>query len=139
MLSELSSSQKTGEPKRRWFRSERFDLIVWMTEKDMVWGFQLCYGRGRQERALTWTSEHGYSHDRIDDGEGNPTKNQTPILVPDGVFPAREILAGFTGEASAIDSMIRHFVVERLVSLAERSAGANSAVPADAAKGPPRG
>lgn len=138
MLTELSSSQKTGEPKRRWFRSEHFELIVWITENERVWGFQLCYGRDRGQRALTWTSEHGYSHDRIDDGEGNPTKNQTPMLIPDGVFPAREILDGFVGEAAAIDSMIRDFVVERLVSLVKRSALANSAAPADAAKGPPR-
>jgi hypothetical protein len=56
MLTELSSSKKTGEPKRRWFRSERFDLIVWLTEYERVWGFQLCYRHGGEERALTWTS-----------------------------------------------------------------------------------
>ena len=139
MLSELSSSQKTGEPKRRWFRSERFDLIVWMTENGKVWGFQLCYGRGRQERALTWTAERGYSHDRIDDGEGNPTKNQTPTLIPDGAFPVRKVLEGFAREAVVIDPMIRDAVVERLVTLERKSAEANSTVPADAAKGPPRG
>jgi hypothetical protein len=125
MLTELSSRQKTGEPKRRWFRSERFELIVWITENETVWGFQLCYDRGRGERALTWTFEHGYSHDRIDDGEGNPTKNQTPILMPDGVFPAREILEGFADEADAIDSSIRDFVIERLAPLARRSATVN--------------
>jgi hypothetical protein len=138
MLRELSSNQRAGEPKRRWFRSEKFDLIVWM-EKDKVWGFQLCYDRDRQERALTWTSEHGYSHDRIDDGEGNPTKNQTPILVPDGAFPARKILEAFTSEAVGIDPMIRDTVVERLVALYERSGAASATVPADAAKGPRRG
>jgi hypothetical protein len=120
MLAELPSSQNAGEPRRRWFTSECFDLIVWMTGKGAVWGFQLCYGRGREERALTWTSEHGYSHDRIDDGEGNPTKNRTPILLPDGAFPARGILAEFVSEADAIDATIRDAVVERLVALAGR-------------------
>lgn len=120
MLTELSSSQKMGEPKRRWFRSERFDLIVWVTEEGGVWGFQLCYGHGGRERALTWTSEGGYSHDRIDDGEGSPTKNRTPILVSDGPFPVGKVLEGFISEAVAIDPMIRDFVVERLVALEKR-------------------
>jgi len=133
MLIELSSAQKPGELKRRWFQSERFDLVVWVTENESVRGFQLVYNRGGDERALTWTANEGYSLDRIDDGEANPTKNQTPILVPDGAFPARVILAGFTDESNAIDSMIRDFVVERLVSLTERRPGASPP------KGLPRG
>jgi len=43
----------TDEPKRsvrddydrRWISDDYFDLIVWYDRKDMVHGFQLCYGK----------------------------------------------------------------------------------------------
>jgi hypothetical protein len=114
MLKELPSSQRQGEPKRRWFQSDALDLIVWLTEGEGIWGFQLCYDRGREERVLTWTAEAGYSHDRIDDGEGNPIKNQTPILIPDGTFPGRRVLDELVSETRGIDPRIRAFVVERV-------------------------
>jgi len=87
-LKEISSSDEKGGLRRKWFSDANWDLIVWLSGPGEIWGFQLCYDRARDERALTWTRETGYSHDRIDDGEGNPTKNRTPVLVPNGVFPA---------------------------------------------------
>lgn len=115
-MKELAASRKQGEPKRRWFHGQRLDLIVWLSEEGGISGFQLCYDRGRTERALTWTREGGYSHDRIDDGEGDPTKNQTPILMPDGRFPARAILEELANEAWTVDPGIRRFVVEQVAA-----------------------
>lgn len=44
---------------------EYFELIVWFADDSTIWGFQLCYDRGRSERAFTWTAADGYSHNRI--------------------------------------------------------------------------
>ncbi len=43
MLRELKQvRQHKGEPRRRWFNDDYFDLIVWFSEKDSISGFQLC-------------------------------------------------------------------------------------------------
>ncbi|MFI5367047.1 MAG: hypothetical protein ACHQ4J_15650 [Candidatus Binatia bacterium] len=76
--------------------------------------FQLCYDRRHGEQALTWTHDGGFSHHGIDDGEGNPAKNQTPILVADGAFPRDEILQLLVNEAEEIDAWIRELVVEKI-------------------------
>ena len=75
---------------RRWIADEYFDLIVWYEAAGAIHGFQLCYDKPGRERALTWTRERGFSHTAIDSGESRPTANRTPILVPDGVFPAQD-------------------------------------------------
>ena len=54
MLAEVEHvRQRAGEPRRRWFASDDLDLIVWLDEADRFVGFQLCYDKGRSERALT--------------------------------------------------------------------------------------
>ena len=114
MLRELPACQLPGEPRRRWFADESFDLILWFAAAGTICSFQLCYDRRHSERALTWTQDGGLSHHRIDDGEANPAKNQTPILVADGPFPRDEILRLLVNEAEDIDVWIREFVVEKI-------------------------
>jgi hypothetical protein len=111
---ELAWIEEKDGLRRRWFSDADWDLIVWLSGPGEIWGFQLCYDRARDERALTWTRETGYSHDRIDDGEGNPTKNRTPVLVPDGVFPALDIVKRFARDAGDIPPAIRDFVIDRI-------------------------
>jgi hypothetical protein len=123
MLKEMSSGRQ-AQPWRRWFTDEEFDLIVWFSRQGTPDGFQLCYDRKGHERALTWTEDAGYSHDRIDDGEGNPTKNRSPILVSDGVFPAAEVLRRFEATSSGIESHIRQFVAQKLREYASNTAKA---------------
>lgn len=112
MLKEISSP--TDKQKRRWFSDDYFDLIVWIDRNEKISGFQLCYDKHKAERALTWTKDKGYTHERIDDGEANPTKNRTPILVPDGIFGVKEITELFSKKSSAIAPDIRSFVLEKL-------------------------
>ena len=120
MLKELPTTQVPGEPPRRWFADEHFDLMVWLAEDHSVDGFQLCYDLGRSEHALTWDRRNGYHHDRIDDGESSPTRNRTPILVADGHFPVQEILSRFEDSAVQVDASIRSLVVEKIRAYAER-------------------
>ena len=133
MLKEiLKTRQITGEPRRRWFSDEVFDLIVWYAdpmsapfmaapsdggpapdadagnpgedgEEDIV-GFQLCYREWPEEKALTWLKGEGFSHNRIDQGEGRPDHHKmTPILLPDGEFDAGQVQDQFRTACAEID------------------------------------
>jgi len=123
MLKELPATQVHGEPRRRWFADEHFDLIVWLGEDDRVEGFQLCYDLGHAEHALTWDRNGGYSHDRIDDGESSPTRNRTPILVTDGHFPGSEVLSRLEASCAQVGAPIRSFVVEKIRAYTDRQRG----------------
>ncbi len=113
MLKEISPAVQKDRG-RRWFTDDYFDLIVWLGPHAAISGFQLCYDIRDAERALTWTTGKGFSHERVDAGEENPTKNKTPVLVPDGLFRSREILAHFLERSADIDPRIRSFVSDKL-------------------------
>jgi hypothetical protein len=91
------------------------DLVVWYLPEGEICGFQLCYDRGSEERALTWTPERGYVHSRVDDGERDPlSMKMTPILVPDGVFDSASVLEQFESECAELPHEVARFVTNRL-------------------------
>lgn len=111
--------QVTGQPKRRWFvdREGDLDLIVWFDDDEKPIGFQLCYDKGNGEHAAGWCRDMGFSHRRVDDGESFASmRKMTPVLEPDGFFPAEIVLQHFLAAAEAIEPAIREFVVDRLSS-----------------------
>lgn len=112
MLAEMRIAQ-AGGPVRRWFADDDLDLIVWFDTRSIS-GFQLCYDRRGNERALTWTRNEGYFHNRVDDGESAPTKNQTPILVADGSFDAETVTRAFRLHSKGMPTRIRKFVLNKL-------------------------
>lgn len=116
MLTELRNvKQIKGEPKRRWFCDSYFDLIVWFGEDEKITGFQLCYDKDTNERALTWKHSSTYTHHRVDDGEGNPGHYKaTPILIADGMFDYRTIADRFLKESTGIDRNISKFVYDKI-------------------------
>ena len=114
MLKESCSTKHPAKSTRRWFSDDYFDLIVWIDQGGAISGFQLCYDKYKKERALTWTQINGYSHERIDDGESNPSKNLSPILVPDGVCPTKEIIERFILESTGIETRLQSFIVDKL-------------------------
>lgn len=115
MLREVKDvKQLPDEPRRRWFSDEFFDLIVWYDQKGESLGFQLCYGKPSDEHAFTWLRDRGFSHDRVDDGEWSPLWNMTPILVPDGIFPAKEIAERFRENSQKVEPEIVGLVLEKL-------------------------
>lgn len=117
MLNELTARTYQDKESRRWFSDDYFDLIVWI-ENDSVKGFQLCYDKRGNERAVTWFADRGFSHERIDDGEGSPEKNQSPILVPDGKCPVAVIADSFMKRSVGIDPAVRSFVLEKIENFA---------------------
>ncbi len=114
MLKEAFLSGNPGENARRWFSDDFFDLIVRIAQDGSFSGFQLCYDKYKKERALTWTRGNGFSHERVDDGESNPSKNLSPILVPDGACPTQDIIRLFIERSEGIDPQLKSLIVDKL-------------------------
>ncbi|HEX7631183.1 MAG TPA: hypothetical protein VF388_03550 [Lacunisphaera sp.] len=107
--------QEAGDGRRRWFDDDGMELIVWLDAADQPRGFQLCYqGAGRQEHALTWRAPGGFAHNRVLSGDSRPDKNQTPILVPDGVVPWAQLRREFAARSGALEPALREFITTRL-------------------------
>lgn len=117
MLREIENTrQVSGEPRRRWFADDIFDLIVWYSPSGEKSGFQLCYRDAFEERALTWMKDKGFSHNKIDDGEGISVRyKMTPILVPDGAFDRDHILELFEAAGQEIDVDVTGYVQEKII------------------------
>jgi hypothetical protein len=118
MLKEYTNVQQiNGEPKRRWFENDYFDLIVWYADDDEIFGFQLCYDKDTIEKALTWKKSTGYTHRRIDTGEYSAMQYPaSPTLEKDGLFRKRKIADRFLKESAEIDPRIRMFVLKKIKS-----------------------
>ena len=117
MLEELENTRQVpNEGLRRWFSDSHFDLIVWEEDNGSVLGFQLCYGKGVDEHALTWRKSGGYTHHKVDDGETPGIDHKSsPILVADGQFNPAALAEEFLARSKNIDSSISELVYEKLL------------------------
>lgn len=117
MLSEVRNTRQIkNEGRRRWFTDSYFDLIVWYErEGSAIAGFQLCYDKEREERALTWRRGEGFDHKRIDDGEVTGRMKMTPVLVPDGTFDYTAVAERFRRQSETIDPEIRDLVYDKVM------------------------
>ncbi len=107
--------QVPGERRRRWFSDEVMDLTVWFDEREAPAGFELCYDKGKNERALRWSRTEGFLHERVDDGEGRPGRHKSsPVLLPDGQFDAAAVLRRFSERSREMDPQIAVFVQQAL-------------------------
>ena len=118
MLREIiNTMQVRGEPRRRWFASESFDLMVWLSEIEEVIGFQLCYGKSKSEHAVTWRAEgDSLAHMVVDDGEagGGGRYKSTPILTPCGEWDPEQLLREFLKVTDMLPEEIMDLVVRQL-------------------------
>jgi hypothetical protein len=103
-----------GEGFRRWFTDDYFDLIVWYGDDRTLIGFQLCYDKQQRERALTWTREHGFQHNRIDSGEVPGHSKMTPVIIADGAFNRDPVAERFRAACVDIDPAIGTFVFDTI-------------------------
>jgi hypothetical protein len=106
--------QKPGEPRRRWFFSHGQDLLIWFGDDGEPSGFQLCYGKYRNERAIRWKVNRGFNHYSVDDGESGAVHSETPILREEGHFAASQVLQQFIELSEKIPGEIVGFVAARL-------------------------
>lgn len=108
--------QVPGEKRRRWFSNRTMDLTVWVDDDESIAGFELCYDKGKDERALRWMRGTGFLHERVDDGEGRAGRYKaTPVLMPDGSFDAKKISRLFEENSREMDQQIAA-VVGRVLS-----------------------
>lgn len=109
--------QIDGQRRRRWFSDEYFDLIVWFEPDGRPSGFQLCYDKKGDYRALTWNEGKGYSHNLIDEGEGDfGTAKRSPILLADGAFAAEDIAGAFLAAAGGLEAALVALIREKLAA-----------------------
>lgn len=94
---------------RRWFTDSDMDLILWY-EEGLLTGFQLCYDKGRKERALTWRQRGGWDHLAIDSGDRPGGPKRTPILVADGTFQADLVGARWNQAAAGLEPSLRRWL-----------------------------
>ncbi len=120
MVREVQGARQVpGEGFRRWFTDQYFDLIVWYdgdSPDGAIAGFQLCYDKFNRERALTWRKNKGFTHEKVDDGEG-PFALQakmTPILLPDGVFDAEGVTRRLSEQSAEMDPAVARFILGTL-------------------------
>jgi hypothetical protein len=123
MLTQTKKKKVRGDYNRRWMSDDYFDLIVWYERSNAIHGFQLCYGKPRWERALTWLVDRGFTHMEVDTGEAGEEKwNASPILVPDGSFPAPEVRQEFCQRSTKLPKSLRNFVLAKLTQFAAKRA-----------------
>lgn len=107
---------REGKLTKRWFGDSFFDLFVWSDETGAIVSFQLCYGKPRDEHALTWMFPSIYYHQRVDDGENNPGKSKsTPVLLPDGMVDVHSIIRRFQDESKEIDPSVSKFINQKIL------------------------
>lgn len=116
MLSEIQSVRQYPCEFRRLFQDEYFDLYIWYQspEQDEIIGFQLCYDKDYEEKALTWRKSTGFIHSFVDTGENSPKANRTPVLNHGGSFQSDRVIPLFQKHSLEIDAKIRNNVLEKL-------------------------
>lgn len=108
--------QIAGEPKRRWFCDDFFDLILWLDDGGGLLGFQLCYNKRGDQHALTWHAHSGYLHTRVDDGGSRPGKYKaSPVLLPNGPFSKEAIAMIFLRASLSLERRIVEMVHEKIL------------------------
>jgi hypothetical protein len=107
--------QVPGEPRRRWFESPEFDLVVWYDAAGAPESFQLCYDKGAGERAVTWQPGTGLEHSAVDSGEDvGLGYKRAPTLTADGAYDGRGLRRRFLEASADLPSDIVAFVAARL-------------------------
>ena len=90
------------------------DLYVWYDNADAPLGFQLCYGKPNEERALTWFRPASFSHMRVDTGPADGQGGGTPLLVLDGTFEPIPVRAEFARFGADLPRDVRDLVLAQL-------------------------
>lgn len=112
MLREImETSQKPGEPKKRWFTSSTMDVFVWFSDHDEIVSYQFTYNKPGDEKAIVWSKEKGFSHLGVDDG-ANPGKHPgSPLFVADGTLNPRKIITMLQKDEGELTPWIKDFIV----------------------------
>jgi len=110
----LHVQQRPGEPRRRWFHSSDHDLYVWTDEAQAITAFELCYSKGRKERAVVWRAGQGVAHFRVDDGESAALLKSSPVLARDADADLGPARSSFLAACAGLPAEVADFVAARL-------------------------
>lgn len=124
MLSEVTNlTQHDAGTHRRWFHDEFFDLYVWenFAGEGTIQGFQLCYAKADQQRALRWSLKRGYNHEGVDSPEDKPGRAMSAIFIADGAFDPDHIAEKFEIESASLPPGVRDFILEKIKDYAPAS------------------
>ncbi|MBI2206988.1 MAG: hypothetical protein HYU41_24405 [Candidatus Rokubacteria bacterium] len=107
--------QVPGEPRRRWFESPDFDLVVWWDASGAPEAFQLCYDKTGAEHALTWHPGSGTEHAAVDTGDRvGLGHKRAPTLVADGHVDLDRVRQRFIEASGRVPPDIVAFVCAQL-------------------------
>jgi hypothetical protein len=113
MLREISARQVEGDYPRRWFVDDYFDLMVWLGPSSGIFGFQLCYDKEGDQRAVTWREDRGFAHDRVDT-EDHGFVNPAPVLVPLITAVPFSVKALIEERSADLPAEIREVVLDKI-------------------------
>ena len=117
MLREIQSvRQIAGEGHRRWFTDSHMDLYIWQDAAHTVCGFQLCYDKPNQEKALSWRQSSGFEHTLIDCAN-EPFDQQTPLLTRNVPINKHHIIQLFHLHANDLPLDIKTCIGQKLSEL----------------------
>lgn len=116
MLREIRPVLQNSRPAiRRWFTDADMDLFIWFNNQVPV-KFQLSYDKRELEHAISWDSERGFIHSRIDDGEDWPNRyKMTPLMAGNGRFDAGRVARNFLMASEFMDPTLADFIYARLL------------------------
>ncbi len=115
MLREVPNArQNPDEHRRRCFFSLDQELVVWIDETGDPISFEFSYNKRVSEHLIRWKSGQGFMHYRVDNGEADPLRKQTPILLSDGVFDVSPALKAFMENSAEMPRGLVAFIRARL-------------------------
>ena len=115
MLHEITAvHQDQPGLRRRWFQDDYFDLFVWLSPQRELRAFQMAYSRLRRERVLEWSSERGFTHSAVDEGDTLPSFNRTPLLLHGGFCPTRQVARAFERRSVDLEAPLRDAILAKL-------------------------
>lgn len=110
MLKKLNTK---NSPDQIWYCDDDCDVVVWTNSDLSPRGFQICYDKNGEEKALTFT--HGeFSHEMVDEGDDTPDVNHSPILDHEIPYDAKKILKEFEGKAQFMEKIYFDYIRENL-------------------------
>jgi hypothetical protein len=115
MLSDRPIRFVPGDLPRKWLFDDSIEVVVWFSEADHIFGFQIHYDLQDIPKAFTFTETSGFSHHLIDSGEDIPQANSTPILSKPISVNISEVEQLFRTHSENLPDSIRSFILGRLL------------------------
>ena len=105
MLQELQNVRQIKEEGlRRWFISDKLELILWYNDEKKLVGFQICYDKLSGTRTITWKLA------------SSPDGTNKSILISDGPYNKTRVRSLVERESEGLDEDLRLFILKRLES-----------------------